>query len=178
MYIIISYKKRRIKVMFCPKCGKPIPEGELSCPDCSTGFQKMMNKSPYGKLAKASSNAMEKIVNAPFKKNENSNPALSQPVQPKQIEQAPQQSSSAPVQPTSEQPNPAPVAQPNPAKGFAISGFIFSFIWGLVGLILSAIGLIKYKKQENKKRNLSNLFVLIFQTLKWRKMPSVTAAIS
>ena len=42
-------------------------------------------------------------------------------------------------------------ANDNPAKLFGIIGFCASFISGIVGIILSAIGLKKYKQQENKE---------------------------
>ncbi len=38
----------------------------------------------------------------------------------------------------------------NPAKTLAILGFVFSFLFALVGLILSIIALNKYKKQEDQ----------------------------
>ena len=153
--------------MFCPKCGKQLPEGELSCPDCSTGFQKMMNKSPYAKLAKASSNAMEKIVNGPAPKPAQPKLAESAPAQPKQIQPAPAQPAPAPapVQPNNVQPvENEPV---NKAKGFAIAGFIFAFINSFIGLILSAVGLGKYKKQENKKLKGLAIAGLIISLLKF-----------
>ena len=45
---------------------------------------------------------------------------------------------------------PAQVKPKNTAKIFSIIGFVFSFFNGLTGLILSAIGLGKYKKQTDK----------------------------
>ena len=48
--------------MFCPKCGKQIPEGELSCPECTSGYSKMINNSPLGKMASATSKTFEKVM--------------------------------------------------------------------------------------------------------------------
>ena len=41
-------------------------------------------------------------------------------------------------------------SQSSAAKTLAICGFVFSFIFALVGLILSIISLCKYKKQDDK----------------------------
>lgn len=61
----------------------------------------------------------------------------------------------APVQPKVAPAQPK-VAQPvqqneNPAGNLAICGFVASFFVSLVGIILSAIALKKYKNQENKQ---------------------------
>lgn len=39
--------------MFCPKCGKEVPEGSSFCPGCSTRLQEPADISPKSRLATA-----------------------------------------------------------------------------------------------------------------------------
>ena len=57
-----------------------------------------------------------------------------------------------PTQTANSTPKPTPVHVDNTniALPFAITGFVFSFMFALVGLILSSIALSNYKKQDNK----------------------------
>lgn len=50
---------------------------------------------------------------------------------------------------TTTQPTDKP--EENEARTFAIMGFVFSFFFTIVGLILSIVALNKYKKQENQE---------------------------
>jgi hypothetical protein len=108
---------------------------QISCPACGKAYQ--VDASYYGKSFQCNCGQM---VNVPA-------PGAGVPPPPP----PPQQPGYAPpqpgyAQPRYGQPGYAP-PQPTGTPGIVIAGFIFSFLCGLLGLILCAVGLGEAKKR-------------------------------
>ena len=121
--------------MFCGNCGKEVEDNEVVCPFCGVN---MKPARPAPRAAAPVEPVQEEVVEEYVQPEEEYVQPEEEIASEEVVEETPEYV---------EQPVVAP-ANDNPAKIFGILGFVFSFFVGIVGIILSAIGLKKYKKQE------------------------------
>ena len=119
--------------MFCNNCGKQLADGVNSCPFCGANL--------------AAAPAPQQPIYQQPQQPVYQQPVYQQPQQP--IYQQPQQPAYQP--PVYQQPiyeNPKPIEGSGRMDALSIVGFIMSFCFSLVGLILSAIALFGHHKKD------------------------------
>ena len=129
--------------MFCKNCGAQINDNAKFCPNCGTSIPASAQQSPQeGTVNQPAQPQVQQRQAAPAPAP---TPANSQSYyQPAANYQAPQQAYAQP------QYVPAPST-----NGLCIAGLILAFVFPLLGLILSIVGLVKVKSSGEGGRGLA-----------------------